>query len=153
MAKVKKTNPPIVEEKLEEVDVHIIDEPIETPPPKVEEVKPSPQVIIISGAKHTPIEVQKLVGETFEERLLNFVSGKSGYQIINDFLRIELKDSVRLQRVNKGVGVQLQNMVKNGRIKVKDNAHLKLGKFYYLDGNPETQYHSIRNVRIEITVL
>ncbi len=146
MAKIKKETPKPIEE-LESVEVHKIDEPIAEPQPTT-----APQVIIFSGAKQTVVEMPKIVGESFEERLLNYVGGKSGMQI-NDFLRLEFKDSLRLQRVNKGIKNQIDTLVKMKKIEVKDNAHLLLGKFFYLDSNPETQYHTVKNTKIEITAL
>ena len=52
-----------------------------TPEPKF-----PPQVIIVSGGGQTPLTPPKIEGETFEERLLNFVSGKIDLPI-NDFLK------------------------------------------------------------------
>lgn len=146
MAKIKKdTLKPI--EDLEAVEVHKIDEPIAEPQPTA-----APQVIIYSGAKQTTIEAPKLVGETFEERLLNYASGKKDFQI-NDFLRVEYKDSLRLQRVNKEIKTKLEALVRAKKIEVKEKAHLLLGKFFYLDSNPETQYYTAKNTKIEITAL
>ena len=160
MAKIAKKKPNQIE-KIEQVDVHKIDEPIKVeaamptlPEVKVEEViKPvMPQVIIVSGGQHVALEAIKIEGETFEEKVLNYTKGK-GATIINDLLRIEFKDSLRLQRVNKGVRVKLQGLVDSGKIEVTGNAHQKLGGFFYSDNSNETQYHTVKNTRIEVTAL
>jgi hypothetical protein len=144
---------------IEKVDTHKIDEPILVEaalpkPPEVKEeevVKPmQPQVIIFSGAKQTTVEVPELVGETFEERLLNYV-GK-GTKAITDFLRIEFKGRAKQQVVNKTLKGKLQGLVDAGRIEVTNDAHKVLGKFYY-DETPGTKYYTVLNTKIEITVL
>ncbi len=157
MAKVTEQKP--IEKEVGKVDVHLIDEPISvksadaTPPEiKAEEVVlPSqPKIIIFSGGQQTAVVPPKLEGETFEERLLNFV-GK-GTKVINDFLRIEFKNGLKLQVVNKTLKGKLQKLVDAKKIEVTDNAHQLLGKFYY-DETPGTKYHTMQNTKIEITVL
>jgi hypothetical protein len=145
---------------IEKVDTHKIDEPIlveeaSPKPPEVKEeeevVKPTqPQIIIFSGSKQTTVEVPELVGETFEERLLNF-AGK-GTKVISDFLRIEFKGKAKQQVVNKTLKGKLQGLVDAGKIEVTGNAHQVLGKFYY-DETPGTKYKTMLNTKIEITVL
>jgi len=116
------------------------------------EPKPQPQVIIISGGVHTPFTPPKIEGETFQERLLNFVSGKIDLPI-NDFLKAEFKDSLKLQTVNKQLKGKLQSLVSAKKISIKGNSHLKLGGFYYDDGDTKTKHYTARNTKIEVTAL
>ena len=153
MAKIKKAKP-IVAEKPPEKEV-VAEVPKVEPKPFFEitpEPKPQPQVIIISGGVHTPFTPPKIEGETFEERLLNFVSGKIDLPI-NDFLKAEFKDSLKLQTVNKQLKGKLQSLVSAKKISIKDNAHLKLGGFFYTDSTTETQHYTARNTKIEVTAL
>jgi hypothetical protein len=167
-ATIKKAEKKI--EEVGEIESPKVDKPIEDTPPieaikveaappkppavKVEEIlKPiMPQVIIVSGGQHVALEAIKIEGETFEEKVLNYVKGK-GASIINDLLRIEYKHGLRLQRVNKEIKTKLQGLVDSGKISVTDNAHKKLGGFYYDGVHPETQYYTVKNTRIEITAL
>jgi len=154
MAKVTKRKP--IEKEVVKVDLH---EPILIPkaeptPPEVkaeEVVIPSqPKIIIFSGGQQTAVVPPKFEGETFEERLLNF-AGK-GTKVINDFLRIEFKNGLKLQVVNKTLKGKLQKLVDAKKIEVTGNAHQMLGKFYY-DDTIGTKYHTMQNTKIEITVL
>lgn len=159
MAKIKKNkpiveeNPPIKEVTEEKVIGQMLEDVMKNPQFEITpEPKPQPQVIIISGGVHTPFTPPKIEGETFEERLLNFVSGKIDLPI-NDFLKAEFKDSLKLQTVNKQLKGKLQSLVSAKKISIKDNAHLKLGGFFYTDSTTETQHYTARNTKIEVTAL
>lgn len=159
MAKIKKEKPivaekPPIKEVIEDKAIDKMVGEVTTKPvfEITPEPPPSPKVIIISGGNFVPAEVPKMVGESFEERLLNFIKDKGAVQV-NDFLKLEFKEAAKLQVVNKGLKGKLASLVAQKKIQIKDNAHLKLGGFFYVDSNPETQYHTMKNLKLEITAL
>jgi hypothetical protein len=115
-------------------------------------VRTEPEIIIMQPPAK-PKEEEEVAGRTVEERMLNFVKRVGGSGLVNDFFRIEYKMLAGQPQTAKTVKGMLSGLVAAGKISVEGNAHLNLGKFYYAAGNPETQYHTLINTRLMITLL
>jgi hypothetical protein len=87
---------------------------------------------------------------TFDERLLQFVKGKTQHVRINEFLKMEFKYAAGMQLTNKQLRTTLQAMVDSGKIEVKDDAHKELGKNFWLNGEPMTQHKTVLNTVLEV---
>lgn len=118
---------PIVAETLEIQEVEL---------PKVEVVEQKPIIV-----------EQKVL--TLSEKILKLLHGKSEFIKLNDLLRIELKQTAGMQGVNKALRTDLQKLVDEGVIVVKDNLHTQLGGFFYAGDSPITQFRTVLNVTIE----
>lgn len=149
MAKIKKDEPIVPENTAIKPEIVI-----QEVPPTVVATNQSnqSQVIIMSGARQESVAQEKIEGETFEERLLNYVKGRTNV-IVNDFIKAEFKDKVGLQVFNKQMRGKLQSLVAAKKITIAGNAHQKLGGFFYNDHSTETQHYTVRNTKIEITAL
>lgn len=94
------------------------------------------------------LEIQEKV-LTLSEKILKLLHGKTEFIKLNDLLRIELKQTAGMQGVNKALRTDLQKLVDEGVIVVKDNLHTQLGGFFYAGDSPITQFRTVLNVTIE----
>jgi hypothetical protein len=83
------------------------------------------------------------------DKILSFLGMSADFVKINDLLKMELKQTVGMQHVNKQLRGQLQKLVDDGKIVVKDDKHKVLGACFYISNDPHTQFRSALNVQIE----
>lgn len=51
---------------------------------------------------------------------------------------------------NKQIRDALDKLQSTNQIEVQAGAHKKLGKFYYVDGDPKTRYYNIENLSLSV---
>jgi hypothetical protein len=90
-----------------------------------------------------------------EEKLLQFLQGKTGWVRINELLKSlygvpKFTEPAKWlqQGENKRLRGLLQRLIDEGKLTVKDSRHTQLGKFYYNDDNVQ-QHYNIHNTVIE----
>lgn len=134
-----------------ETEENVAETPVEIPPTPtvIEEVKP--QIIIMQPASKKEV-LEKVEGKTFEEKLLNYVKNCGGEAAINDFIKLEFKTLSEQQETSKNIKGVLSKLVSERKIVVKEDFS-KLGKFFYIDGNPVTQYHTAANTKLTVVLL
>jgi len=95
---------------------------------------------------------------SMEEKIVNFFNSReSGTVKMNDFLKSlyplpkfnEPAEYLRQGRSKELKGI-LTKLQAEGKILLTDNNHLKLGSFYYTDGDTQTKYHNILTVTITL---
>lgn len=127
-----------------------------------EETKP-----VITPVEPLDIEVVKETikkwegGEelSMEQKIINFMEDKSGEVRLNDFLKSLFglpKPYEPAQWLNQGANrllrATLEKLSKDGLLTIKDNAHMKLGSFYYPDSTTgKTEYHNLNTVKVFAT--
>jgi len=92
---------------------------------------------------------------SMEEKIVNFFNSReAGTVKMNDFLKSlyplpkfnEPAEYLRQGRSKELKGI-LTKLQAEGKILLADNNHLKLGSFYYTDGDTQTKYHNILFLR------
>jgi len=169
--KVKKVNPPTVTEPIvEETKIETIPEPVieepeigETPPSvTLDEVKEVVEEPIVELKMPTTIHIDdvpvkaEVVDLPMEQKILNFVEIRSGDIKMNDFLKslfpipaFGAPPTWNNQGASKLLKNTLDGMVREGKIKIKNDMHRRLATFYYPDNNSgKTEYHTIGSVSI-----
>jgi len=155
MAKSKKVKPEeVVEPTITEVESIVEQEPV---PPSVtlDEVELVKEEVVIQEPVKEPVVQAEESSD--EQKLLNFIDtrGISGDIRLNDFLK-SLFPMPKLneppvwtqQNTSKYLKGLLDKMVREGKLVISGNTHLKLGQFYYHGDSPQTQHHTLNTVNI-----
>lgn len=157
MAKSKKVKPEeVVEPTITEVESIVEQEPV---PPSVtlDEVELVKEEVVIQEPVKEPEPVVQVEGSSDEQKLLNFIDtrGISGDIRLNDFLKslfpmpkFNEPPVWTQQNTSKYLKGLLDKMVREGKLVISDNTHLKLGQFYYHGDSPQTQHHTLNTVNI-----
>lgn len=157
MAKSKKVKPEeVVEPTITEVESIVEQEPV---PPSVtlDEVELVKEEVVIQEPLKEPEPVVQVEESSDEQKLLNFIDtrGISGDIRLNDFLKslfpmpkFNEPPVWTQQNTSKYLKGLLDKMVREGKLVISDNAHLKLGQFYYHGDSPQTQHHTLNTVNI-----
>ena len=85
---------------------------------------------------------------TLEEKLLKLLN-KEHFVKANDIFKMELGPAAGQQETNKRLKGVLQKLADSGVIEIKNDAHKKLGRFFYMGENPQTQFNTVLNTPIE----
>ncbi len=135
-----------------------IDVKPELPSVKAEEkVEETPVVKEIIPEKK--IEVKPVEPKTIEEKIVDYISSRKGVQRLrlNDFLKslypVVFTDPQlgwKSQNGSKTIKGLLSKMQDEGILKISNDRHKMLGKFYYKDGQPETQHHDLDSIELLI---
>ena len=157
MAKSKKVKPEEeVEPTITEVESIVEQEPV---PPSVtlDEVELVKEEVVIQEPLKEPEPVVQVEESSDEQKLLNFIDtrGISGDIRLNDFLKslfpmpkFNEPPVWTQQNTSKYLKGLLDKMVREGKLVISDNTHLKLGQFYYHGDSPQTQHHTLNTVNI-----
>jgi hypothetical protein len=138
--------------KTEEMPETKAEEIVEVAEEKVVIEQEAPKIIIMQPSPAQKLEVKKTEGATLAERILNYVKNSGGQTEINTFLKLEFKTLVEQQEVSKQIKGVLSKLVAEKKITVKENFD-KLGRFYYHDGNPVTQYYNAANTTLTVALV
>jgi len=173
------TEPIVEETKIETIPEPVIEEPemVEVPPSvTLDEVKevdnlvvtkviPDDKEVVVSvpievlnsaaAQEHPPI---KIIGKdiSMEQLIIDFLNGRTGEIKMNDFLKslfpipaFGAPPTWNNQGASKLLKNTLDGMVREGKIKIKNDMHRRLATFYYPDNNSgKTEYHTIGSVSI-----
>lgn len=152
---------PISDEGIIEVtpvtEVEIVPEPIIVEEEKaVEVIAPEPKPIIQKEDTYAYAADEEL---SMEQKIINFMEDKSGEVRLNDFLKSLFglpKPYEPAQWLNQGANrllrATLEKLSKDGLLAIKDNAHMRLGNFYYPDSTTgKTEYHNLNTVKVFAT--
>lgn len=167
MAKAKKEKPVVEEAKIE---VH---ETPETITPTVEETLPIVEEPIIEVTESTvtkddvdewatQIKEARAVTNTeieedlsMEQKIVEFVDSRDGNVKLNDFLKSLFgvpqhnePPKWLMQGNSRLLRKVIDGLVKEGKIIIENDNHLRLGQFYYTDNSPVTQHHSLNTLNI-----
>lgn len=143
MAKISKGKTADKTIEIEQVNVHNIDEP----------VLPSdimPKTILFTAAPKSDLIEND--GKTLGEKIVNYVKKNGGKVALNDFFRHEFNSLVEHPQVAKEVKEVLKGLVDDKKIDIEGDFN-KLGKFYYLSGDPETKYFTLANTPLMAKVI
>lgn len=132
------------------------EKPVEATAPIIEEVVDATvtKEKLYEYAKAAPKQDE---GETMEQKIVRFLESRiGGFVRINDFIK-SLYPIPRMNEmpvyVNQGESKRLKGMLEkmksDGTIKIEADSHLRLGSFYYPDGQTlKTHYHNINTIEI-----
>lgn len=148
----------------EEVKEGVIEEEV-TPEPEIEPVKEEPKAEPIKPVEPiipaAPVYRKEAdMKAPFEERILAYMeSRKMGEVRLNDFLKslwptgkFNEPPQWTNQGQNKYLRAVLDKMVQEGKIKIANDMHKRLGHFYYDGDNPETKYHNLSTIPISASM-
>ena len=157
MAKSKKVKPEeVVEPTITEVESIVEQEPV---PPSVtlDEVEQVKEEVIVPQAPQEPEQTVTVEELSDEQKILNFMDtrGISGDIRLNDFLKslfplpkLNEPPAWTQQNSSKYLKGLLDKMVREGKLVISGNTHLKLGQFYYHGDSPQTKHHTLNTVNI-----
>lgn len=93
--------------------------------------------------------------KTMADKILSFVESKSGEIKLNDFIRstyppVTFAEPAKYfhQQESRVIRAALEGLVKEGKIVIKNNAHLTLGDFYHEGEDQRTKHHNLNSVEI-----
>ncbi len=157
MAKTKKVKQEkVVEPAITEPEDIIEQQPIQ-PSVTLDEVEQVKEEFVIQEPVKEPQPVVQVEELSDEQKVLNFIDtrGISGDIRLNDFLKslfpmpkFNEPPVWTQQNTSKYLKGLLDKMVREGKLVISDNAHLKLGQFYYHGDSPQTQHHTLNTVNI-----
>lgn len=151
MAKAKKV---IEEVKLPQNEITDNNEKLSEPEQLTEIVD-----IVSTEPEHVATIVNDNVELSLEQKIINFLSGKTGEIRLNEFLKSAYgppkaneKPIWVNQNFSKSIRATLDGMVKRGEVRIINDQHLKLGQFFYIGHDPVTHHYDLTNTNIIVAL-